>query len=84
MSDLTMFDARNAPTVRRAMRDVVRHGLPAVFGGLISLELTLNPMGWLVRTRASRNDVWTTAADGLSFDDAVTVVTYYANSTEGN
>lgn len=78
-----MFDAKNAPTVRRAMRDVARYGHPAVFGGLISLELTLNPMGWLVRTRASRGDVWTPATNRLTFDDAVTVVTHYARNMEG-
>lgn len=83
MSNLTIVDAKNAPTVRRAMRDVVRHGIPAVFGGLISLELTLHPMGWQVHTRASREDVWTVAANGLSFDDAVTVVTHYARNMEG-
>lgn len=83
MSNLTMFDARNAPTVRRAMRGVVKYGLPAIFGGLISVELTLHPMGWLVRTRASRGDVWTPATNRLSFDDAVTVVTQYARNLEG-
>jgi hypothetical protein len=83
MRDLTIVDAKNAPTVRRAMRDAVRYGHPVLFGGLISLELALSPMGWLVRTRASRGDVWSPATNVLSFDDAVTVVTNYARNREG-
>lgn len=81
-----MFDAKNAATVRRAMRDdAIASGRSRVrFGDLITLSLTLYPIGWQVHVRASTDeDVWTVAANGLSFDDAVTVVTRYARNMEG-
>lgn len=80
MSPLTLFDARNDATVRRAMQDAARTSSGVVFGD--RLALTFRIIDWAIHVRAPRADVWTLAADGLSFDDAVDVVTHYARNAK--
>jgi len=83
VSPLTLFDARNAATVRRAMQDAAQHGTPLTFGEQIALDLgithkTPNFVGWRVSARVG--DTWALIAEGLPSDDAVNFITNYARN----